>query len=120
LFLEKTGHATFIRGPYWNSFCRSHNIALDDVVTFTLNKKTEKEEEEDEDKDEDDEYEDGSEEDDAQQGAEEYVFNIKAHASNGDNKEHDYVEDMYCCFPYASCMYCLPSGINHLNVICIL
>jgi hypothetical protein len=106
-------------GPYWKSFCRSHNIALDDVVIFTLDKKNEKEEEEEEDEDEEDEDEEGSEEEDAQQEAEEYVFNIRAYASNGANKEHHYVDGM-CGFPYASCMYCQPSGINPFNVICIL
>jgi hypothetical protein len=73
-------------------------------VTFTLNKKTE--EEEDEDEDEDDEDEEGSVEDDAQQGAEEYVFNIKAHASNGENKEHHYVDGIL--FPICI-MYVLPA-----------
>jgi hypothetical protein len=58
LFLEKTEHATYIQGPYWNSFDRSHKIALHDVVTFTLKKKTE--EEQDEEASEDDEDEEGS------------------------------------------------------------
>ena len=32
----KREQTTFIRGPFWNYFCRTHNIALNDVVTFTL------------------------------------------------------------------------------------
>jgi hypothetical protein len=42
LFLEKTEHATYIKGPYYNSFYRSHNITLHEVVTFTLIKKLRK------------------------------------------------------------------------------
>jgi uncharacterized protein YxeA len=56
-------------------------------------KKTE--EEEDEEASEDDEDEEGVEEDDEEQGVEEYVFNIKAYASNGNNKEYYYVQGMY-------------------------
>jgi hypothetical protein len=62
LFLEKIGHATYIRGPYLNSFCRSHNIALHDVVTCTLN--VSEDDEDEEGSEEDDEDEEGSEEDD--------------------------------------------------------
>jgi hypothetical protein len=82
----------------------SHNIALHDIVTFTLDKTTE--EAEDEEVCEDDEDEEGFEEDDEEQAAE-YVFNMKAHASNGDNKEHHYVQGI-CGFPYASsvCIAC--------------
>jgi hypothetical protein len=36
LFLVKREEATYIIGPFWISYCRSHNIALYDVVTFTL------------------------------------------------------------------------------------
>ena len=36
LFFVKREDTTFIRGPFWNSYCRSHNIAINDVVTFTL------------------------------------------------------------------------------------
>ena len=32
----KREESTFIRGPFWTSLLRSHNIALNDVVTFTL------------------------------------------------------------------------------------
>ena len=32
----KREHTTFIRGPFWNYLCRTQNIALNDVVTFTL------------------------------------------------------------------------------------
>jgi hypothetical protein len=64
LFLEKTEHATYIQGPYWNSLCRSHNIPLHEAVTFTLMKKTEEEEEEDEEASEDDEDEEGVKEED--------------------------------------------------------
>jgi hypothetical protein len=42
LFLEKIGYGTYIMGPYWKSFRRSHNIALGDVVTFKLDKKLRK------------------------------------------------------------------------------
>jgi hypothetical protein len=36
IFLVKREQTTFIRGPFWNYFCRTHNIALNDIVTFTL------------------------------------------------------------------------------------
>jgi hypothetical protein len=62
------------------------------------------EEEQDEKASKDDEDEEGSKEDNEHQGAEEYVFNIKVHASNGDNKEHQYVQGM-CGFSYASSVY---------------
>jgi hypothetical protein len=66
LFLEKTGYATYIIGQYWNSFCRSHNIALHDVVTFTPDKTTEEEEDEEAAEDDEDGDEEGFEEDDEQ------------------------------------------------------
>jgi hypothetical protein len=64
-----------------------------------VNKKTEEEEDEE-----------GSKKDDEHQGAKEYVFNIKAHDSNGENKEQ--LCSGYVWFPICiKCMYCLPSGI---------
>ena len=100
LFLVKREDATYIRGPFWNSFCRSHNIALHDVVTFTLIKKAE--EDEDEEGSEDDEDEKGSEKDVQEEKPEEksldrpeYVFTMKAHATNGDIKEFHYISGIY-------------------------
>jgi hypothetical protein len=42
LFLVKREYVTYKRGPFWNFFGTSHNIAHHDVVTFTLIKITEK------------------------------------------------------------------------------
>ena len=44
----KTEERTFTRGPLWTSLLRSHNIALNDVLTFTLINQEEEEEEEEE------------------------------------------------------------------------
>jgi hypothetical protein len=65
-----------------------HNIALHDVVTFTLIKKSE-EDYEDEEGSDDDEDEEGSEKDVQEEmplDRAEYVFTMKAHAMNGDIK----------------------------------
>lgn len=110
LFLVKREDATYIRGSFWNSFCRSHNIALHDVVTSTLIKKAKEgaQEDEDEEGSEDDEDEKGSEEDVQEEkplDRAEYVFTMKAHATNGDMKELHYIPGM-CGFPsnvYIAC-----------------
>jgi hypothetical protein len=73
-------------------------------------------EDEDEEASEDDEDEEGVERDDEEQGAEEYVFNIKTHASNGDNKEYNYVHGM-CDFPSS---VCIAYHLESFNVNCIL
>ena len=96
LFLVKREDATYKRGPFWNSFCTSHNIAHHDIATFTLTKKT---------KEYDQDEEDVQEEKPVDRA--EYVFQMKAHNTNGDIKEFRYISGMCVVFH----QMWLPSGI---------
>jgi len=83
VFLVKREDATYIRGPFCNSLCTSHNIALHDVVSFILIKKTE----------EYDQFEEDVQEEKPVDRAE-YVFQMKSHNTNGDIKEFRYIPGM--------------------------
>jgi hypothetical protein len=129
LFLAIGEDATYIRGPFWNSLCRSHKNFLHEDVTFILIKKVE----------EDDQYDEGSEDEEDEEGYEaeedevgyeedvqeekpldraEYVSQMKAHATNGDIKEFDYIPGI-CVVSHQ--MYVLAAIWNHLfNIDCIL
>ena len=106
----KREEATYIRGPFWNSFCRSHNIALHDGVTFTLIRQARAGVEEDEDEEG---LEEGADQEDVLQdeilNRAEHVFKMTARAPNGDIKEFTYIPGGMC-FPIKMYMYmyCLP------------
>ena len=111
----KTEESTFIRGPFWTSLLRAHNIALNDVLTFTLiNQEEEDEEEEEEDEDEDEE-EEGEEEEEE----EEHVFSVVAVDPAGNVKNFQSNLGMFNFFLwtiYYSCLFHCP--LLCINISC--
>ena len=99
LFLVKREDNTYIRGPFWTSFLRSHNIALNDVVTFRLIKQDDEEGADDQEEEEDEEEEDEEEEEDVQEenpvNRAEHVFRMVAHDPDGNIKYFHNVHGMY-------------------------
>lgn len=51
LLLSRDGARTYIRGPFWSSFLRSHTVVLNYVVTFSLIRPGAEEEAEESDED---------------------------------------------------------------------
>lgn len=114
LFLVKTEESTFIRGPFWTSLLRAHNIALNDVLTFTLiNQEEEEEEKEEWVMEEEDEDEEEEEEE------EEHVFSVVAVDPAGNVKNFQYNLGMFNFFLwhiYYSCLFYCP--LLCINVSC--
>lgn len=86
LFLVKREEATYIRGPYWTYFLRTHNIALNDVVTCSLIREGDEDEDEEAEEDED-EAEQDAVQDENPLDRSEYVFRMVAHDPTGAIKE---------------------------------
>jgi hypothetical protein len=84
LFLVKREDGTCIKGPFWTSLARSHNLAFNDSVTFTLNNQNGEEGANDQDGETEEEEEDF-----------EHVFSVVARDPTGSVKEFQYNLGMF-------------------------
>ena len=99
LFLVKREDGTCIKGPFWTSLARSHNLAFNDSVTFTLNNQNGEEGADDQDGENEEEEEDFELGDDVQEenpvDRAEHVFSVVARDPTGSVKEFQYNLGMF-------------------------
>ena len=98
LFLVKREDGTCIKGSFWTSLARSHNLAFNDSVTFTLNNQNGEKGDDDQDG-EHEEEEDFELADDVQEvnpvDRAEHVFRVVARDPTGSIKEFQYNLGMF-------------------------